>query len=204
MCQSEQKLLSKGSRNSIALFAIAAITMGAMTSEVAAQAAARAGANFRATRLRQPVRPLDVIPEQQAPIANSEFGSALLAWDKDARAAADSIALPGARGDLKLDKCYRGRDHLMCNLNVLTKEATVLSQEFNKIIEAGYPDLGNIGAICAIKPDSLGFDMNRAGEFNQRFRALKAAYSARMSCTAKIQQQMREVTLPDMARAPDV
>jgi hypothetical protein len=185
-------------RGSIALFATTAIIVGAMTSDVSAQAgassrvgaltsdvSAQAGASSRAARARQPVRPVAVVPEQ-APNAASAFGSALLACDKDAGAAADAIALPGVKGDLKLDKCYRGRDHLVCNLNVLAKEATALSQEFSKIIDAGYPDLGTISAVCAIKPDNLGSDKSRAAEFTNRFRALKAAYTARMSCMGRI------------------
>jgi hypothetical protein len=207
MFQSRQQLLSRRLCGSIALFATTAIIVGAMTSDVSAQASAsssaQASASSRAARARQPVRPVAVVPEQ-APNAASAFGSALLACDKDAGVAADAIALPGVKGDLKLDKCYRGRDHLVCNLNVLTKEATALSQEFSKIIDAGYPDLGNISAVCAIKLDNLGSDMSRANEFTNRFRALKAAYTARMSCTGRIQQQLREVTLPDMTQAPDV
>jgi hypothetical protein len=215
MFQSRQQLLSRGLRGSIALFATTAIIVGAVTSDVSAQAGAsspaqaaasspaQAAASSHAARAKQPVRPVAVALEQ-APNAASAFGSALLACDKDAGAAADAIALPGVKGDLKLDKCYRGRDHLLCNLNVLTKEATALSQEFSKIIDAGYPDLGNISAVCAIKPDNLGSDMSRANEFTNRFRALKAAYTARMSCTGRIQQQLREVTLPDMTQAPDV
>ena len=219
MFQSRQQLLSRGLRGSIALFATTAIIVGAMTSDVSAQAGAsspaQAGASSRAPRARQLtdsvaaamnrqlVRPVAVVPEQ-APTAASAFGSALLACDKDAGAAADAIALPGVKGDLKLDKCYRGRDHLVCNLNVLTREATALSQEYSKIIDAGYPDLGNISAVCAIKPDNLGSDKSRANEFTNRFRVLKAAYTARMSCMGRIQLQLREVTLPDMAQAPDV
>ena len=181
----------------IALFATVAVVVGAMTSEVLAQA----GAFPRAARARQAISP-NAPPE--APNAASAFGSALIACDKDAGGAADQIALPGIKGDMKLDKCYRGRDHLVCNVNVLTKEATALSQEFGQIIEAGYPDKGNINAVCAIQPEGLGSDMKRANEFTNRFRALKAAYATRMGCTGRIQQQLREVTLPDMTQAPDV
>jgi hypothetical protein len=215
MFQSRQQLLFRGLRDSIALFATTAIIISAMTSDVSAQpgasspvqagasSPAQAGASSRVARARQPVRPVAVVPEQ-APNAASAFGSALLACDKDAGVAADAFALPGVKGDLKLDKCYRGRDHLVCSLNVLTTEATALSQEYSKIIDAGYPDLGNISAVCAIKPDNLGSDMSRANEFTNRFRALKAAYTARMGCTGRIEQQLREVTLPDMTQAPDV
>lgn len=198
MYQSRQQRRSRELRGMIALFATTAIISGAMTVEVSAQAGPGAYSRARARQVVRPDAPLE------APNAGSAFGSALIACDKDAQAAADQIALPGLKGDLKLDKCYRGRDHLMCNLNVLTKEATFLSQEFGQIIEAGYPDKGNIGAVCAIKPEGLGSDMKRANEFTNRYRALKAAYTARMSCTGRIQQQLREVTLPDMTQAPDV
>ena len=179
MYRSRQQCRSRGLRGVIVLSATAAVVVGAMTSEVSAQ-----GAFSRGARARQAIS-TDAAPE--APNAGSAFGSALIACDKEAGAAPDQIALPGIKGDMKLDKCYRGRDHLVCNVNVLTKEATALSQEFGKVIDAGYPDKGNIGAVCAIQPDDLGSDMKRANEFTNRFRALKAAYTARMSCTGRIQ-----------------
>src|SRR5436305_8204534 len=51
----------------------------------------------------------------------SPLSNALSDCDK---AAEDSkpISLPGANGELKLDSCFRGRDHLVCSYNALIIE----------------------------------------------------------------------------------
>jgi hypothetical protein len=53
-------------------------------------------------------------------------------------------------------------------------------------------------------PDNLAADMQYATEFANRFRILKAEYDARMNCANKIGQSLKDVTLPDMAQAPNI
>ncbi len=100
------------------------------------------------------------------------LGTALASCDKGSESS-ESLTLPGARGEVKLDRCYRGRDHLVCSLN-------------------------------ALKPDNLAADLQNAGDFTSRFKALKAEYDARTNCANKIGQSLRDVTLPDMAQAPGI
>jgi len=103
-----------------------------------------------------------------------------------------------------LDRCYRGRDHLVCSFNALLGEARSLIEEYGRIVEAHYPNVSNVAAVCDIKPDALSSDLRNATDFMSRFKALKAEYDARSSCATKIGQSLKDVTLPDMAQAPEI
>jgi hypothetical protein len=61
-----------------------------------------------------------------------------------------------------------------------------------------------VDAICGIKPGDLGEDLKKANAFDARFKTLKNEYGLRANCAAKIEQSLRDVTLPDMPRAPDI
>src|SRR5438045_7103776 len=54
------------------------------------------------------------------PVADpdSALGRALASCDKLSEGF-EAPALPGARGDVKLDRCYRGPDHLVCSFSAL-------------------------------------------------------------------------------------
>jgi hypothetical protein len=69
---------------------------------------------------------------------NSALGSALVACDKESDRS-EPFSLPGAKGEVKLDRCYRGRGSHICSNNALLKEAKSLLQDYAKIIEAAYP-----------------------------------------------------------------
>ena len=127
---------------------------------------------------------------------------ALASCDKEPQSS--DLILPGAKGDLKLDRCYRGRDHLVCSFNALLQEAKSLLEDYRKIVEARYPEVSNVGDICTIKPNSLTADMQSATDFANRFKILKAEYDARINCANKIGQSLKDVTLPDMVQAPGI
>jgi hypothetical protein len=84
------------------------------------------------------------------------------------------------------------------------KEARLLLQEYGGIIEARYPDIGNVSGVCAINPDALSTDVQSAAEFTNRFKSLTAEYAARSNCAARVTQSMRDVVLPDLAQAPEM
>src|SRR6266702_2412369 len=67
----------------------------------------------------------------------------------------EALTLPGARGEVKLDRCYRGRDHLVCSLNALLGEASSLIEQYGRIVEAHYTDVNNLAGVCGMKPDAL-------------------------------------------------
>lgn len=131
------------------------------------------------------------------------LGAALASCEKESERS-ETLALPGARGEVKLDRCYRGRDHLVCSFNALLGEARSLIEEYGRIVEAHYPNVSNVAAVCDIKPDALSSDLRNATDFMSRFKALKAEYDARSSCATKIGQSLKDVTLPDMAQAPEI
>jgi hypothetical protein len=146
-----------------------------------------------------------VVAEPQLPASNSSsaLASALSVCDKAADVS-DALVLPGAKGEIKLDRCYRGRDHLVCGMTALHKEAKSLMDDYAKIVDVGYPDISNVEGLCAIKSENLATDLQNANEFSSRFRLLKAEYGARTSCAGRIGQSFRDVTLPDMVQAPEV
>jgi hypothetical protein len=159
--------------------------------------------------LPKPVQPAPAPVAPVAPVAmpvpnpSSALGSGLASCDK-ASEGSEALALPGARGEVKLDRCYRGRDHLVCSFNALRTEASSLLENSRKIVEAKYPDVSNVDGVCSIKPDTLATDLQNATDFSTRFKALKAEYDARTNCANRVEQSLRDVTLPDMAQAPGI
>ena len=139
------------------------------------------------------------------PLPNPEtaLGAALLSCNKEAEGY-QPASLPGARGEIKLDQCYRGRDHQVCSFNALLSEAQSLLQDYRKIIEANYPTLGSVEDVCRRTPESLAADLEKATDFAARFHALKAEYDARVNCTNRIEESFRDVTMPDMGQAPSL
>jgi len=165
----------------------------------------------RANPIVQP-KPVQPAPPTVAPVVpvalpvidpNSALGSALASCDKGIEAS-EPLSLPGARGEVKLDRCYRGRDHLVCSFNALRKEASSLLDNSRRIVDAKYPDVSNVDGICSIKSDPLATDLQNANEFSARFTALKAEYDARIKCANRVGQSIRDVTLPDMAQAAGI
>ena len=134
---------------------------------------------------------------------NSALGSALASCDKLSEGFA-APAFPGARGEVKFDRCYRGRGHLICSFSALLTEARSLLESHKSIIDANYPSLDNIEDVCRIQPGTLATDLESATDFSARFTALKTQYSARISCASSVQQSFRDITLSDMAQAPDL
>ncbi len=147
-------------------------------------------------------------PPDPAPIASpvidpsSSLGSALASCDKGAEP--EPLSLPSARGEVKLDRCYRGRDHLACCFGALLKEAKSLLDDYRKIVDSNYPEVGDINGVCRIKPDNLATDLKNSTDFNNRFKAMKAEYDARANCTGRIERSLGNVILPDMPRGPEI
>jgi hypothetical protein len=117
---------------------------------------------------------------------------------------AEGLTLPGAKGEVKLDRCYHGRDQLICSLNALSIEAKTLIGDFTKIVDASYPNVSNVEAVCRITPDDLSAHLQKASTFAARFRELKIEYDRRINCAAKVEQSLREVNLADMPRSEDL
>jgi hypothetical protein len=148
-------------------------------------------------------------PVQTTPVASpvldttSPLGQSLAACDKGA-AVQDAFVLPGLKGDVTLDRCYKGRAHFVCVSKALITEAKSLTGSYGRIVEAKYPALNSVEAVCGLKDDALGSDINGSQEFTKRFAILKAQYETASRCVANVDQSFKEVVLTDMAQAPEL
>ena len=82
----------------------------------------------------------------------SALGQALAACNQN-EAAQETFALPGPKGEITLDHCYKGRAHLICVFTALSTEAKSLTSSYTKIVDAKYPDLNTVDGICQLNPE---------------------------------------------------
>jgi hypothetical protein len=154
-----------------------------------------------------------VVPPQEKPAAtdtaraptldpSSHLGQALAACDKLAETG--SFALPGLKTDITLDRCYKGRDNLVCVFNAMISEAKSLTDSFTKIVDVKYPDFNTVENICKLKRDALATDMSGAEDFTKRFSVLQSEYEAGTKCAASVKQEFKDVVLTDMAQPPEI
>jgi hypothetical protein len=116
----------------------------------------------------------------------------------------DVFVLPGLKGDVTLDRCYKGRAHFVCVSTALITEAKSLTGSYARIVEAKYPALNSVEAVCGLKDDALGSDINGSQEFTKRFAILKAQYETASRCLANVDQSFKEVVLTDMTQPPEL
>ena len=133
----------------------------------------------------------------------SPFGQALASCDKDT-AVQETFALPGLKGEVTLDRCYKGHGHLICVFDALIAEAKSLTDSYTPIVDAKYPDFNSIENICQIKPDNLASHMAGAEDFTKRFAVLKSKYESASKCAVNIKQSFRDVVLSDMTQPPEI
>lgn len=167
----------------------------------------RSRANNAAQRLNRtspaPPEAKPVIPATPAVDPASPLGQALASCDKIS-AEPGSFALPGLKGEVALDRCYKGRDHLVCIFDALISEAKSLMDSYTKIVDAKYPEINSVDGICKVKRDALASDISGAEDFTKRFAALKSQYESDAKCAANVKQAFRDVVLTDMAQPPDI
>ena len=71
----------------------------------------------------------------------------------------EAFALPGLKGDVTLDRRYKGRARLTCVFTALNTEAKSLTSAYAKIVDAKYPDLNTVDGICHLNPESVKSDI---------------------------------------------
>jgi len=150
-----------------------------------------------------PPKPTPVVAPESDAMSGGTLATALASCNKQSEYS-EPLTLPGAKGKIKLDRCYRGRDHLACSFNALLTEAKALFSDYSKIVETDYPNIENIAVVCGIKPDDLAANLNNASAFDARFKILKTEYALRANCGSKVEQSLRDVSLPNMARGPEI
>jgi hypothetical protein len=134
---------------------------------------------------------------------STPFGAALSACDKAQQEDAQ-YGLPGQKGEIALDRCYRGRRQLACRFDAFAAEGKALTDEFTRIVEERYPDVGSIEGICKIGFDALVRDLAGTVEFNKRFSSARAEYDARTGCASKVKQSIQDLALTDLVQGQDV
>jgi hypothetical protein len=80
------------------------------------------------------------------------LGQALAACNQDA-AVQETFTLPGLKGEVTLDRCYKGRAHLICVFTALSTEAKSLTDSYRKIVDANYPELNSVDGVCQVNPE---------------------------------------------------
>jgi hypothetical protein len=156
--------------------------------------------NTPAVEVSTPIKPAAKPP---AIDPNSPFGTALASCDKDQNEDVQ-LALPGLKGEVKLDRCYRGRKQLVCRFDAVLAEGKSLTEEFSRIVQERYPEVTSLDDICKISFDALVKDFTGTTEFAKRFSAARSEYDARTGCANKVKQAIQDVTLPDLVQAPEV
>jgi hypothetical protein len=155
------------------------------------------------TGVINPTQGAKVEPPNAALDHTSGFGQALAACDKTATVQ-DTFALPGLKGEVTLDRCYKGRAHLICVFTALSTEAKSLTQSYTKIVEAKYPELNGVDGICQLNPESLASDIAGSEDFTKRFVILKSQYESASKCAANVKQAFKDVVLADMTQPPEI
>ena len=133
----------------------------------------------------------------------SALGEALSACDKTV-AVQDTFALPGLKGEVTLDRCYKGRAHLICVFTALSAEAKSLTRSYTKIVEAKYTELNSVDGICQLNAESLASDIAGSEEFTKRFAILKSQYNSASKCAANVKKAFKDVVLADMTQPPEI
>jgi hypothetical protein len=168
-------------------------------SSALSQQGGQSGAHRLYVRLKEnPVTPATPAIELTSPL-----GQALVSCDKDT-ALQETFALPGLKGEVTLDRCYKGHDHLICVFDALITEAKSLTDSYTSIVDAKYPDFNSVESICQIKPDALASHMAGADDFAKRFAGLKSKYESASKCASNVKQAFRDVVLSDMTQPPEI
>jgi hypothetical protein len=116
----------------------------------------------------------------------------------------ETFTLPGLKGEVTLDRCYKGRAHLICVFTALSTEAQSLTDTYTKIVDVKYPDLNTVDGVCQVSAQTLAADITGSEVFAKRFKELKSQYEATTKCAGNVEQAFKEASFADMTQAPEV
>jgi hypothetical protein len=133
----------------------------------------------------------------------SALGQALAACNQDA-AAQEAFTLPGLKGEVALDRCYKGRAHLICIFAALGSEAKSLTGTYTKIVDAKYPDLNTVEGVCKVSQQTLATDITGTEDFAKRFKELKSQYEAATKCVGNVEQGFKDASMAGLTKGPQV
>ncbi len=187
------------------LFVIAGLSVAALATVPDQARSQDAAIRLAQQRYIVPQRPKpEPAPPPVAPVdSTSALGQALVACDKEATTQ-ETFVLPGLKNEVTLDRCYKGRAHLVCAFNALIAEAKSLTDSYTKIVDAKYPELNSVDGICHLNREALAADIAGSEDFTKRFATLKAQYDGSTKCAGSVKQAFRDVVLTDMAQPPEI
>jgi hypothetical protein len=115
------------------------------------------------------------------------------------------LVLPGPKGAIKLDSCYRGRDHFICNVNAIMAESQKLKSDYDKIVQMNYPNFKTIDTVCGLSShEAVTTDIKLVNDFFPRFRAVKSAFDRQADCAVSMERTIKEINLSTMKNGPDI
>jgi hypothetical protein len=114
------------------------------------------------------------------------------------------LVLPGPKGPIKLDSCYRGREHFVCSVNAIMAESQKLRSEYDPIVMINYPSFKTIDPVCKLSPEGVATDMQLVNDFFPRFRAVKSAFERQANCAVSLGRTINELNLSAMANGADI
>jgi hypothetical protein len=114
------------------------------------------------------------------------------------------LVLPGPKGVVKLDSCYRGREHFICSVNAIVAESQKLRAEYEKIVQMNYPSFKTIEPVCKLSTESVATDIQLVNDFFPRFRAVKTAFERQANCAVSMGRTIKELNLSSMANGADI
>ncbi len=122
----------------------------------------------------------------------------------DQQFAKTDLVLPGPKGPIKLDGCYRGREHFICSVNAIIAESQKLRSEYDKIVQMNYPSFKTIEPVCRLSSESVATDIKLVEDFFPRFRAVKSAFDRQANCAVSMGRTIKELNLSTMANGADI
>jgi hypothetical protein len=151
---------------------------------------------------QQPQRPRQ-IPATR-PTAATPVEAATPTTSCDQQFAKTDLVLPGPKGPIKLDSCYRGREHFICSVNAIIAESQKLRSEYEKIVQMNYPSFKTIDPVCKLSTESVATDIKLVADFFPRFRAVKSAFDRQANCAVTMGRTIKELNLSTMANGADI
>ncbi len=134
--------------------------------------------------------------------APSESGNPTTSCDQ--QYAKTDLVLPGPKGALKLDSCYRGREHFICSVNAILAESQKLKSEYDRVVQINYPSFKTIAPVCGLSTEDIATDMKLVNDFFPRFRAVKSAFDRQANCAISMGRTIKEINLTTMANGADI
>jgi hypothetical protein len=154
------------------------------------------------TQAPQPRRPRQNPAVQTTAATPVESGSPTSSCDQ--QFPKTDLVLPGPKGAVKLDGCYRGREHFICSVNAIIAESQKLRSEYEKIVQMNYPSFKTIEPVCKLSSEAVATDIQLVADFFPRFRAVKSAFERQANCAVSIGRTIKELNLSTMANGADI